>query len=162
MLRKSPCMILGALPSVFTSKILTSPLNTSRRVMMFRLPMLIRFGEFEFDKARRRLTRNGHPVHLIGQALDLLELLLNRRGELLSREEIRSALWPGSRHDLEHSLDVLLNRLRRILGDRGNYPEYIETVPRRGFRFLCPVVVDQNSYGDSDAAVNQPLPRRLP
>src|SRR5215467_162316 len=106
--------------------------------------MVIRFSEFEFDKARRRLARKGHPVRLTGQALDLLDLLANRPGELVTREEIMRSLWPGSSHDLEHSLDVLVNRLRRILGDSGNNPEYIETVPRRGFRFLLPVVVNQN------------------
>src|SRR5262245_16352108 len=123
--------------------------------------MVMRFGEFEFDKAGRRLTRKGHPVRLTGQALDLLDLLANRPGELVTREEIRSSLWPGAKHDLEHSLDVLVNRLRRILGDSGANPEYIETVPRRGFRFLPPVVVDQNSCSDPGVAVNQRLPRGL-
>jgi len=119
--------------------------------------MAIRFGEFEFDRDRRRLTRKGHPVRLTGQAFDLLDLLARRPGELVTREEIRGSLWPGSSHDLEHSLDVLVNRLRRILGDSGNNPEYIETVPRRGFRFLPPVV-DQNARS---VAVNQRLPRSL-
>jgi len=124
--------------------------------------MVIRFGDFEFGKARRRLTRKGHPVRLTGQALDLLDLLAGRPGEVVTREEIRSALWPGSSHDLEHSLDVLVNRLRRILGDSGNNPEIIETVPRRGFRFLPPVVVEKNPYSDPGVPVNHPLRADLP
>jgi DNA-binding winged helix-turn-helix (wHTH) protein len=105
------------------------------------------FGEFEFDETRRRLTRGGRPVQITGQALDLLWMLVKRPGELLSREEIKGFLWPDSSQDLEHSLDVVVNRLRRILGDSGKAPQYIETVPRRGFRFLT--VVSDSSTTDS-------------
>jgi DNA-binding winged helix-turn-helix (wHTH) protein len=102
------------------------------------------FGEFEFDGVRRRLTRRGRPIRLTGQALDLLWMLVDQPGELVTREEIKRLLWPGSGQDLDHSLDVLVNRLRRILGDSGKTPQYIGTVPRRGFRFL-PVVSNSDS-----------------
>jgi len=107
----------------------------------------MRFGEFEFDSVRRRLTRKLEPVRLAGQALELLCLLAQRPGEVVTRDEIKQALWPGSNQDLEHSLNVLVNRLRRTLGDSGANPEFIETVPRRGFRLLVPVV-NQNSGAD--------------
>jgi len=99
--------------------------------------MLKKFGEFELDASLRKLTRGGQPIRLTGQALDLLCLLVNRPGELISREEIKGRLWPDSNVDFEHSLDVLVNRLRAILGDCGKSPRYIETVPRRGYRFLA-------------------------
>ena len=107
--------------------------------------MLKKFGEFELDESLRRLSRRGQPVKLTGQALDLLCVLVQRPGELISREEIQHHLWPDSKADLEHSLDVLLNRLRAILGDGSGSPCYIETVPRRGYRFLARVDCGQSS-----------------
>lgn len=101
--------------------------------------MLKKFGEFELDESLRTLSRQGQPVRLTGQALDLLCLLVRRQGELVPREEIERYLWPDSNVDFEHGLDVLLNRLRAVLGDSGKNPRYIETVPKRGYRFLAHV-----------------------
>jgi DNA-binding winged helix-turn-helix (wHTH) protein len=78
-------------------------------------------------------------VRLTGQALDLLCFFVERPGELITREEIKGQLWPGSDVELEHNVDVLINRLRAVLGDSGKNPCYIETVPRKGYRFLGPV-----------------------
>ncbi|HET8824813.1 MAG TPA: transcriptional regulator [Terriglobales bacterium] len=97
------------------------------------------FGKFELDDSSRKLSRAGQTVKLTGQALDLLTLLVKRPGQLIARDEIKRQLWPDSKLELEHSLDVLINRLRSILGDSGACPRYIETVPRRGYRFLGPV-----------------------
>jgi DNA-binding winged helix-turn-helix (wHTH) protein len=98
------------------------------------------FGQFEFDDYRRVLTAEGRPVRLSGQALEVLSLLLERPGELITREEIEGRLWPDTRADVNHSLDVVVSRLRTVLGDRGTHPRYIETVPRKGYRFIEPVV----------------------
>ena len=103
--------------------------------------MVKKFGDFEFDDRRRSLRVRGQPVRLTGQAIDLLCLLLERPGELLSREEIRRRLWPDSNVEFDHSLDVVVSRLRTVLGDRSPSPRYIETVPRRGYRFIEPVTV---------------------
>jgi DNA-binding winged helix-turn-helix (wHTH) protein len=97
------------------------------------------FGDFEFDDRRRRLRTGGQPVRLSGQAVDLLCLLLERPGELITREEIESRLWPDRNVDFHHSLDVVISRLRTVLGDKGANPRYIETVPRKGYRFIEPV-----------------------
>jgi len=97
------------------------------------------FGKFELDDDSRKLRRGGQTVKLTGQALDLLTLLAGRPGQLIARDEIKRQLWPDSKLELEHSLDVLMNRLRSILGDSGANPRYIETVPRKGYRFLGPV-----------------------
>jgi len=97
------------------------------------------FGEFEFDSRRRGLKAGGHPVRLSAQAVDLLALLLERPGELITRQEIERHLWPDRNVDFNHSLDVVVSRLRTVLGDKGASPRYIETVPRKGYRFIEPV-----------------------
>jgi DNA-binding winged helix-turn-helix (wHTH) protein len=97
------------------------------------------FGDFEFDDRRRGLKAGGQPVRLSGQAVDVLCLLLERPGELITREEIERRLWPDRNVDFHHSLDVVVSRLRTVLGDKGASPRYIETVPRRGYRFIEPV-----------------------
>jgi hypothetical protein len=78
-------------------------------------------------------------VRLPGQAVDLLCLLLERPGELTTREEIERRLWPDRNVDFAHSLDVIVSRLRTALGDKGSSPRYIQTVPRKGYRFIEPV-----------------------
>ena len=79
-------------------------------------------------------------MRLSGQAVDLLWLLLERPGELITREEIERRLWPDRNVDFHHSLDVVVSRLRTVLGDKGASPRYIETVPRKGYRFIEPVI----------------------
>ena len=103
--------------------------------------MVKTFGDFEFDDRRRRLRAGGQPVRLSGQAVDLLCLLLERPGELIPREEIERRLWSDRNVDFNHSLDVVVSRLRTVLGDKGSSPRYIETVPRKGYRFIEPVTV---------------------
>jgi DNA-binding winged helix-turn-helix (wHTH) protein len=102
--------------------------------------MVKTFGDFEFDDQRRALTAAGRPVRLGGQAVDLLSLLVERPGELITRDEIRRRLWPDSTVEFDHSLDVVVSRLRTVLGDRGPTPRYIATEPRRGYRFVEPVI----------------------
>jgi DNA-binding winged helix-turn-helix (wHTH) protein len=99
------------------------------------------FGGFEFDDRRRGLKAAGRPVRLSGQAVDLLCLLVERPGELITREEIARRLWPDTTVDFDHSLDVVVSRLRTVLGDNGSSARYIETVPRKGYRFIEPVTV---------------------
>lgn len=80
-------------------------------------------------------------MRLTGQAVDLLSLLLERPGELIRREEIEHTLWADRTVDFQHSLDVIVSRLRTVLGDNSSIPRYIETVPRKGYRFIEPVTV---------------------
>jgi DNA-binding winged helix-turn-helix (wHTH) protein len=101
--------------------------------------MVRTFGDFEFDDRRRCLSSAGRPVRLSGQVVDLLGLLVERPGELITREEIQRRLWPNSNVEFDHSLDVIVSRLRAMLGDRSPRPRYIETVPRKGYRFIEPV-----------------------
>jgi len=103
------------------------------------------FGEFEFDDRRRRLRARGRPVRISGQALELLCLLLEQPGELIAREQIERRLWPDRTVGFDHSLDVVVSRLRAVLGDKGPNPLYIETVPRRGYRFIEPVTTQNEA-----------------
>jgi len=99
-----------------------------------------RFGIFEVDLGRRELLRNGLPVKLRDQSFLLLAALLEQPGELVTREDLRSRLWPqGTFVDFEHSLNAAIKRLRDALGDDPENPRFIETVPKRGYRFHAPV-----------------------
>jgi len=100
---------------------------------------VLRFGDFEFRPSSLVLTKHGKRLKLSGHALDLLLLLLERPGEVVSREQIRHRLWPDTYVDFEHGLDVALSRLRATLGDSGKTPRYVETLPRKGYRFIAPV-----------------------
>lgn len=94
------------------------------------------FGEFELDEKRMQLSCGGCIVPLSGQCLDLLVLMLEKPGETITREEIRRTLWADSNVDFDHGLDVLMNRLRVALGDSSKSPRYIQTVPKKGYRFI--------------------------
>jgi DNA-binding winged helix-turn-helix (wHTH) protein len=108
------------------------------------------FGDFEFDERRRRLRAGGRAVKLSGQALDVLCLLLERPGELITREEIERRLWPDRTVDFHHSLDVVVSRLRTVLDDKGASSPYIETVPRKGYRFIEPVTARSDDRPAND------------
>jgi DNA-binding winged helix-turn-helix (wHTH) protein len=99
-----------------------------------------RFGVFELDAATGELRRKGIRVKLHSQPFQVLCLLLDRPGELLTREEICRQLWPdGTFVDYEHGLNSAVNRLREALGDKAGNPRFVETLARRGYRFLAPV-----------------------
>ncbi len=103
---------------------------------------LFRFGIFEVDSISGTLTRSGARVKIQDQPFRLLLLLLERPGEIVSREELRQRLWPeGTYVDFDGSLNVILKRLRAVIGDDPENPRFIETVPRRGYRFIAPVAV---------------------
>lgn len=94
------------------------------------------FGDFEFDEESMELHRGGDTVSINGQCLDLLKLFLDHPGQLVTREEIRCVLWPDRTVDFEHSVDVLVSRLRTALGDDGKSRRYIQTVPKKGYRLV--------------------------
>src|SRR5712664_1073667 len=99
-----------------------------------------RFGAFEFDPRARQLRKNGHKLRLHGQPMEILGLLLEHPTEVVPREELRARLWPEDTFvDFEHSLNAAVNKLREALDDDANSPRFIETVPRRGYRFIAPV-----------------------
>jgi DNA-binding winged helix-turn-helix (wHTH) protein len=102
--------------------------------------MLYRFGVFEADSTTGELRRQGLRIKLHSQPLQLLFLLLERPGELLTREEISKELWPdGTFVDYEHGVNSAVNRIREALGDKASHPRFIETLARRGYRFVAQV-----------------------
>src|SRR5579864_4504554 len=101
---------------------------------------VVRFEPFELDARHAELRKHGVKLKLQDQPFQLLVRLLERPGELISREELRSQLWPADTFvDFDHSLNTAINRLRDCLGDVADRPRFIETVPRRGYRFVAPV-----------------------
>src|SRR3954468_6001035 len=103
---------------------------------------LFRFGMFEADSVNCTLTRSGARIKIQEQPFRLLLLLLERPGEVVSREELRQRLWPeGTYVDFDGSLNVILKRLRAAIGDDPENARFIETVPRRGYRFIAPVAI---------------------
>src|SRR5215831_5346351 len=99
-----------------------------------------RFGAFEVDLRAGELRKKGIRVKLQTQPFLLLVTLLKRQGELVTREELCSTLWPeGTFIDFDHSLGTAVNKLREVLGDSASSPRFIETLPRRGYRFIAPV-----------------------
>jgi TolB-like protein/Flp pilus assembly protein TadD len=99
----------------------------------------VRFGVFEFDFKSGELHKQGRRVRLSGQPAQILALLLQRPGELVTREELRQALWPANTHvNFDQSLNATVKRLRHALGDSPENPIFIETKARRGYRFIAP------------------------
>src|ERR671912_2664309 len=97
----------------------------------------VRFGVFELDLNTGELRKAGARINLPEQPFQVLEALLDRPGELVTREELRQRLWPADTFvDFEHGLNAVINRLRDTLGDSADTPRFIETVPRRGYRFI--------------------------
>jgi eukaryotic-like serine/threonine-protein kinase len=103
-------------------------------------PTVIPFGGFEADLSSQELRKQGVRLRLPRQSFQILRMLLERPGELVTREEFRAALWPSDTFvDFEHGLNAAINRLRETLGDEADNPRYVETLPRRGYRYTGPV-----------------------
>ena len=101
---------------------------------------MIRFGVFELDPARAELRKSGVHIRLHEQPYRVLAVLLERAGEVVTRDELRRALWSDETFvDFDHGLNSAVNKLREALGDSASHSRYIETVPRRGYRFVAPV-----------------------
>ena len=101
---------------------------------------VLRFDAFELDTRALELLKRGAKVRLQGQPLLVLAALLERAGELVTREELRAQIWPADTFvDFDHSLHNSIARLREALGDSSDKPRFIETLPRRGYRFIAPV-----------------------
>src|SRR5688572_4488167 len=103
-------------------------------------PQIIRFGMFEAHLAACELRKRGHRVPLQEQPFQVLVLLLKRPRELVTREELRTALWPdASFGEFDQGLNTAVKKVRQALGDSADNPRFIETVPRKGYRFIAPV-----------------------
>lgn len=99
----------------------------------------VRFGPFELDMEREELRQDGEPLLVQPQPMRVLAILIGQGGKLISREELRRRVWgEGSLHDgRDHSLNHSIRKLRQVLGDSARQPVFIQTVPRRGYRFIA-------------------------
>src|SRR6266404_7214227 len=114
---------------------------------------MIRFGTFELNLQSGELRQRGQKVKLQEQPLQVLAALLERPGEIVTREELRSKLWPADTFvDFDHSLNAAIKRLRDALGESADAPVFIETLARRGYRFIAPV------HGSSASGVAEITP----
>src|SRR5262249_17395701 len=119
---------------------------------------IIRFGIFEVDLQAGDLRRNGMKLRLQEQPFQVLRVLLERPGEVVSRSALREQLWPGDTFvDFDHSLNAAIKRLRHALGDSAENPRFVETVARRGYRFVAPV----NGAAASQPSIHVAGPARI-
>jgi cholera toxin transcriptional activator len=122
-------------------------------------PRRYRFGVFEADTATGELRRQGVRIKLNAQPFQVLCMLLERPGELLTREQISSELWPdGTFVDFEHGVNSAMNRIREALGDSAGNPRFVETLARRGYRFLAPVERIDPITPEESPSTSEPLP----
>src|SRR5215467_1504375 len=114
---------------------------------------ILRFGTFEVDLRAEELRKQGKRIKLQGQPFQVLTVLLQRPGEVVTREELRDHNWSSDTFvDFDNSLNTAINKLREALGDSSENPRFIETLPRRGYRFLTPVSRDQTRKSTSFTA----------
>jgi TolB-like protein/DNA-binding winged helix-turn-helix (wHTH) protein/Flp pilus assembly protein TadD len=119
----------------------------------------IRFGAFEVDLRAGELRQKGWKVKLQEQPFQLLAMLLEHRGEVVAREDLQKTLWPGDTFvDFDHGLNKAVNKIRRALGDSADNPRFVETVGRRGYRFIADVAIVDVAPPDRP----EPVPERPP
>src|ERR1700749_4473679 len=97
---------------------------------------LLRFGNFEVDLRSGELRKAGVKLKFGGQPFQVLAILLERPGEVVTREELQKRLWPDTFVDVERNLNTAINKIREVLGDSAESPRFVETLPRRGYRFI--------------------------
>ena len=124
-------------------------------------PHRVRFGSFEVDLRAGELWRAGRKRKLTGQPFLVLAILLERPGEVVSREELQQRLWPDTFVDVDHNLNAAVNRIREALDDSAEHPRFVETLPRRGYRFIAPVDNGESEAMASPATVPAPLQNGL-
>ena len=116
---------------------------------------VLRFGVFELDLEAGELRKAGGRLRLQKQPFEILRILVQRPAEIVTREELRAEIWSADTFvDFDNSLNTSINKLRDVLGDTSSSPRFIETVPRRGYRFIAPVT----SNGPREATASTPSP----
>lgn len=121
---------------------------------------VLRFGAFEADLQARELRKQGMQIKLQDQPFQVLVLLLEHAGEVVTREQLRQKLWPSDTFvDVDNSVNAAINRLREALADSAESPRYVETLPRRGYRFVAPVTAVSTDRGSGFANASSEIPQ---
>ena len=122
---------------------------------------IVRFGVFEVDLRTRELRKNGLKIKLQEQPFQVLAMLLQRPGDVVTREELQKAVWPADTFvDFDRGLNKAINKIREALGDKPDNPRFVETLPRRGYRFVY--LLDTRAVGEPSpgpANAGPPSPR---
>ncbi|HMK22990.1 MAG TPA: winged helix-turn-helix domain-containing protein [Terriglobales bacterium] len=120
---------------------------------------VVRFGAFEADLAAGELRKSGVRIRLQEKPFQVLALLLERAGQMVTREELRDRLWPSDTFvDFDHGLNTAVNKLREALGDAAANPRFVQTVARRGYRFIAPLQDGASAVVSNVAEIPQPGP----
>ncbi len=123
---------------------------------------VFRFGPFEFYAQAGELRKHGLRIKVGGQPVSILRMLLERPGEVITREDLQKQLWPaGTYVDYEHSMNAAVKRLRQALGDSADSPRFIETVARSGYRFIAPVTQHPDEATGPAAAIKIDIPQHV-
>src|SRR5215831_1818011 len=127
---------------------------------------IVRFGAFEVDLRAGELRKSGLKIKLQEQPLQVLTMLLRHPGEVVTREELQKAVWPADTFvDFDRGLNKAINKIREALGDEADNPRFVETLPRRGYRFIAPVnsawVLAELSPGLANARASFPREREI-
>ena len=118
-----------------------------------------RFGQFEIDPASGELRRSGQKRRLQAQPFRLLVLLIRRAGAIVTYDEIRAELWGEDTYvEFDQAVHYAVRQIREALGDSADQPLYVETVPKRGYRFIAPVDTFEGSFGPRQTPIPAPMP----
>src|SRR5499425_3123173 len=106
-------------------------------------PDRVRFSSYEVNLRAGELYKAGRKIRLQVQPFHVLAMLLEHPGQVVAREDLQKKLWPADTFvDFDHSLNTAINKIREALGDSAENPRFVETLPRRGYRFICPIAVN--------------------
>lgn len=112
-------------------------METGTNAELTHSPRYIRFGSFQIDQQRQQVFRNGTRLKLQGKVYQVLLALIAKHGQVVTRDELKHALWPSDTHvNFDANVNTTVNKLRQILGDSTDKPVYIETIPRKGYSFM--------------------------
>ena len=110
--------------------------------------IVTRFGTFEVNFQSRELRKHGMRIRLEEKPFQILEMLLDRAGDVVTRNMLRERLWPDTYVAYEHGLNTAVNKLRDLLGDSARSPRFVETLPRLGYRFIAPVIKPEKAVAN--------------
>src|SRR5215475_5744535 len=128
------------LPGATFSLIVDSPARFAPVTSNGPSSVRLRFDTFEVDLRTGELWRHGIKIRLPEQSFRVLQVLIERPGEMVSRDELKQILWPADTFvDFDHGVNTAVKKIRGVLGDSSERPRYIETIPRRGYRFLASI-----------------------
>src|SRR5215470_16359493 len=124
---------------------------------------IYRFGPYELRTRTREVYKNGTKLKVRPQPFQILQALVERAGDVVTREELRQRLWPAETFvDFEHGLNTAIKELRRLLNDSASEPRYIETLPKLGYRILVPVEAVEPARGKEAVGPKRPASEGAP